>query len=95
MPAAGRILRGSVSSVNGPDTSGNAGVHIGINGRILICHNIMKLAELYSETVVFSPSIEVVQNYRITFQTSGPTSNATRYTLNRVRYVKCTYLITK
>ena len=77
MPAAGRILRGSLSSVTDSPNSGPsppAIVEIAINGqrtRKAITKDID-----YSNTTVFSPSIEVAQNDRINFRTVVDTANA-------------------
>ena len=75
MPAAGRILRGSISSVNGANTSGDARVAIVINGQVTR-NVITKLAHDYSFTVRFNP-IEVAINDSINFQTKWNTANAT------------------
>ena len=78
MPAAGRILRGSLSSVTDNPNSGispPAIVEIAINGQRT--HNIItKTHRDYSNTTVFSPSIEVAQNDRINFKTVVDTANA-------------------
>ena len=77
MPAAGRILRGSISSVNGDNTSGDARVAIVINGQVTR-NFITKLADDYSSTErPYFPPIEVGINDRINFQTSWNTSDAT------------------
>ena len=78
MPAAGRILRGSLSSVNGSPNSGPsqpAIVEIAINGQ-RTRKVITKTHIDYSNTTVFIPSIEVAQNYRINFKTMVNTPNA-------------------
>ena len=72
----GRIICGSLSSVNGANTSGDAAVYIVINGRITF-DEIFKGGGLYSETHMFVPRIEVAQNDRINFQTVQNTSDAT------------------
>ena len=78
MPAAGRILRGSLSSVTDSPNSGPsppAIIDITINGQrtrtVITKTNID-----YSNTTVFSPSIEVAQNDRINFKTVIDTPNA-------------------
>ena len=66
MPVSGRILRGSLSSVNNIRPSGRASINIIINGRI--SDSILKDGE-FSRTRVFSPPLEVSQNDRINFRT--------------------------
>ena len=78
MSAAGRILRGSISSVNGGPNSGPSAidiVEIVINGQ-RTHRNMTKTNIDYSNTTVFSPSIEVAQNDRINFKTTVDTPNA-------------------
>ena len=78
MPAAGRILRGSLSSVTDSPNSGPsppAMVEIAINGQRTRTA-ITKDHTDYSNTTVFSPSIEVAQNDRINFRTVVDTANA-------------------
>ena len=78
MPAAGRILRGSLSSVTDSPNSGlshPAMVEIAINGQ-RTRKAITKNHTDYSNTTVFSPSIEVAQNDRINFRTAVDTANA-------------------
>ena len=77
MPAAGRILRGSLSSVNGDNTSGDARVSIVINGRNNDGDDIMKGMGRYSETTLFIFPIRLAQNDRINFRTVLDTVNAT------------------
>ena len=77
MPAAGRILRGSLSSVNGANASGDAQVAIVINGQVT-GNFITKLDGDYSFTLrPYSPPIEVAQDDRINFQTQWNTADAT------------------
>ena len=68
MPVSGRILRGSLSSVNNIDLSGNAEISIVINGRITGVP-IYNLGGEFCRTRVYSPPIEVSQNDRINFRT--------------------------
>ena len=78
MPAAGRILRGSLSSVTDSPNSGPsqpAMVEIAINGQ-RTGKVITKNHTDYSNTTVFSPSIEVAQNDRINLKTVVDTDNA-------------------
>ena len=75
MPAYGRILRGSLSSVNVANASGDARVAIVINGQVTR-NFITKLVDDYSSTVRFNP-IEVAITNRINFQTDRNTANAT------------------
>ena len=74
MPAAGRILRGGLSSLNLANTSGDARVSIVINGQVTR-NVITKLAGDYSFTVRFNP-IEVAITDRINFQTKWNTAKA-------------------
>ena len=77
MPAAGRILRGSLSSVTDSPNSGPsppAIVEIAINGQRT--RTAITKDTDYSNTTVFSPSIEVAQNDRINFRTVVDTANA-------------------
>ena len=76
LPAPGRIIRGSLSSVNESGMSAVARVHIFINGSIS-GPPITNSPKLYSYTRSFTPPIEVAQDDRINFQTFGNTSNAT------------------
>ena len=77
MPVSGRILRGSLSSVNGANTSGDARVAIVINGQVTR-NFITKLDGFYSFTDrPYYPPIEVGMNDRIHFQTSWKIANAT------------------
>ena len=78
MPAAGRILRGSISSGTDSPNSGPsrpAMVEIIINGQRTLTA-ISKNHTDYSNTTVLSPSIEVAQNDRINFRTAVDTVNA-------------------
>ena len=78
MPAAGRILRGSICSVTDTPNAGpspTALVDITINGQ-RTRRGITKTNIDYSNTTVFSPSIEVAQNDRINFKTIIDTPNA-------------------
>ena len=77
MPAAGRILRGSLSSVNGDNTSDTSFISIVRNGQVIPRYTIQKSANVYSNTLTYQPPIEVVQNDRINFRTNVSTSNAT------------------
>ena len=76
MPAPGRILRGSLSSVNVANTSALAVVSIVINGRVQSNH-ITKPSTAFSNTRTYEPPIEVAKNDRINFRTNLDTSNAT------------------
>ena len=76
MPAPGRILRGSLSSVNGANASGKAIVSIVINQRVMPNH-ILKPVGVFSYTERFAIPIIVDQNDRINFQTTITTENAT------------------
>ena len=77
MPAAGRILRGSMSSVNGANASGDARVAIVINGQVTR-NFITKLDGFYSFTdSPYYPPTELGMNDRINFQTKWNTANAT------------------
>ena len=69
MPAAGKILRGSLSSVSESRLSERAIVNIVINGRVDISNQIVKPDGSYSNTTVFNPPIRVAQNYHINFKT--------------------------
>ena len=75
MPAAGRILRGSLSSVNGDNPSGHAIVSVVINGRVMA--HITKPAIVFSQTEILNPSIRLAQNDRINFKTNWNTLDAT------------------
>ena len=75
MPAAGRILRGSLSSVNGDNPSGHAIVSVVINGRVMA--HITKSAIVFSQTEILNPSIRLAQNDRINFKTNWNTLDAT------------------
>ena len=77
MPVSGRILRGSLSSVNVANTSGDARVSIVINGRNNDGDVIMKDMGRYSKTTLFVPPIRLAQNDRINFRTVMDTANAT------------------
>ena len=77
MPAAGRILRGSLSSVNGDNPSDTAFISIVLNGQVIPRYTIQKSANVYSNRLTYQPPIEVVQNYRINFRTTLSTLNAT------------------
>ena len=76
MPTSGRILRGSLSSVNGANTSGKAIGSIVINGRVMPNY-ILKPVGVFSYTERFASPIIVDQNDRINFQTTLSTSDAT------------------
>ena len=77
MPADGRILRGSLSSVNGDNPSDTAFISIVLNGQVIPRYTIQKSSNVYSNTLTYQTPIEVVQNYRINFQTTLSTLNAT------------------
>ena len=77
MPAAGRILRGSISSVNGDTTSDNVSVQIVINGQAILNLNLGKRSLIYSYTRTYTPPIEVAQDDRINFRTVANTADAT------------------
>ena len=75
MPASGRILRGSLSSVG--DSGGAAGyvvVRIVVNGQSI--HDLSKATGLYSNTRIYN-NIELARNDRINFKTIRNTPNAT------------------
>ena len=76
MPASGRILRGSLCSVNVANTSALAVVSIVINGRVKNNH-ITKPSTAFYNTRTYEPPIEVAQNDRINFLTNLDYSNAT------------------
>jgi hypothetical protein len=69
MPVSGRILRGSLSSINGINPPDQADINIVISGRAT-GHLVLKLAGEFSSTSVFNPPIEVSQNDRINFRTN-------------------------
>ena len=83
MPTRGRILRGSISSINEPSPSDNAEVRIVINGRSgrsatsTYRDVITKPSGRYSYTTTFARPIEVAENERINFQTTSRTVIAT------------------
>ena len=77
MPAAGRILRGSISSMSDSGTARSARVEIIINGNLLSRvggHMLTKPAEVYSHTTL--THIPLAQNDRINFKTTGNTPDA-------------------
>ena len=82
MPAAGRILRGSICSVNdngNRDISAHSEritVGIVINGQVTN-NEIIQPSGSYSNTTVFNAHIPLAQNDRINFRTSVGTPNAT------------------
>ena len=79
MPAAGRILRGSISSAHDSDNTDDirpAVVRIVINGQVTHTNAILKPNGVFSHTDVFNPPIRLAQNDRINFQTISNTSNA-------------------
>ena len=79
MPAPGRILRGSLSSVTDDRVRGASQrsiVNIAINGRVDILKQIIKPSGSYSDTTVFNPPIRVAQNDRINFKTFIGASDA-------------------
>ena len=76
MPASGRIIRGSLSSVG--ESGGTAGyvqVRIIVNGRS--SGTLTKHARYYSYTQTFTSPTRVAKNDRINFQTNTDTSDAT------------------
>ena len=78
MPAAGRILRGSISSVSDDTTAvTSVSVQIVINGQAIINRNIGKRDVIHSYTRTYTPPIEVAQDDRINFQTYANNSDAT------------------
>ena len=68
MPARGRIIRGSLSSVNEENPSGKAVVHIVRNG-LIVTNHITKPPGVFSYTETFRYPTTVDQNDRINFQT--------------------------
>ena len=72
MPTSGRIIRGSLSSVNESAMSAVARVNVVKNG-VITGLPIVKSARLYSFTRGWRPPIEVAQDDRINFKTSGST----------------------
>ena len=74
MPASGRILRGSLSSVSESGTAGYIMVRIVTNGQVF--GELIKGTGLYSNTRTFNP-IELAQNDRINFKTARNTPDAT------------------
>ena len=79
MPASGRIIRGSLSSVGeSGGTSGRVQVKIIVNGRSVGPNIILtKHARRYSHTQTFTNPIRLVENDRINFITHINTSDAT------------------
>ena len=78
MPASGRIIRGSLSSVGeSGGTSGNVAVKIIKNGRSVGSNILTKPARRYSHTQTFTNPIRLVENDRINFITHINTSDAT------------------
>ena len=75
MPAPGRILRGSLSSVNGPTPSDRAEVAIVINGQVTM-NVITKPSATFTNTELFIP-INVTLDDCINFRTNSNTKNAT------------------
>ena len=76
MPASGRIIRGSISSVG--ESGGTAEfvtVKIIVNGQST--NDVIKAAGLYSNTRIYNNNIELAKNDRINFRTSRNTPNAT------------------
>ena len=68
MPARGRIIRGSLSSVNEENPSGKAVVYIVRNG-LIVTNHITKPPGAFSYTETFRYPTTVDQNDRINFQT--------------------------
>ena len=77
MPAAGRILRGSLSSISESGPSDISFISIVLNGQVIPQYTIQKSGNVYSNTLTYQTPIEVVQNDRINFRTLLSTSNAT------------------
>ena len=77
MPASGRIIRGSLSSVGeSGGTAGHVMVRIVKNGRV-VGAAIAKIAAQYSYTKTFYPNnIELAKNDRINFKTGFNTPDA-------------------
>ena len=50
MPAPGRILRGSLSSVNGANTANDAVVNLSISG--ILRDNVVRSAGVFAETTI-------------------------------------------
>ena len=76
MPASGRIIRGSISSVS--ESGGTAefvAVRIVVNGQST--NDVTKATGLYSNTRIYNNNIELAKNDRINFRTSRNTPNAT------------------
>ena len=77
MPASGRIIRGSLSSVSeSGGTAGHVMVRIVKNGQV-VGSAIAKIAAQYSTTRTFTTNIELAKNDRINFKTGFNTSDAT------------------
>ena len=71
MPASGRIIRGSLSSVSeSGGTAGHVMVRIVKNGQV-VESGIAKVAAQYSTTRTFTPNIELAKNDRINFKTGS------------------------
>ena len=78
MPASGRIIRGSLSSVGASGgTSGNVAVKIIKNGRSVGSNILTKPDRRYSHTQTFTSPIRLAENDRINFITHINTSDAT------------------
>ena len=76
MPASGRIIRGSLSSVGeSGGTAGHVMVRIVKNGRV-VGSAIAKIAAQYSTTRTFTTNIELAKNDRINFKTGFNTPDA-------------------
>ena len=74
MPASGRIIRGSISSISESGTAGVAKVIIVKNGRLILGNTLVKPAEVYSHTTL--TRIPLAQNDRINLLTAGNTPDA-------------------
>ena len=74
MPASGRIIRGSISSISESGTAGVAEVIIVQNGRIVRDNDLVKPAEVYSHTML--TRIPLAQNDRINLITAENTPDA-------------------
>ena len=68
MPTSGRVIRGSLSSMNNNNPTGVALVHVTINGR-LTPQMIIKPDRTYARTTVFNPPPVVSQDDVINFRT--------------------------
>ena len=77
MPASGRILRGSITSIGESRAAvGVVRVAININRQVMSRNYITKSSIEHSSTTTFAPPIEVAQNNHINFVTAANTPNA-------------------